>query len=306
MRTVFSNAEVAHVWAQQNQSHGRNSNDSFYFRGDTIYSDGSHFPIAKFHDYNTVLFTTQGYSNTTSRHISHTWSAISHKRIIMMHTISPIGKLGHVKNIREFFGDLKMYVGKQERARVADYTREIQTQIRYIQDYIDIFPEAKKYMSKPELVILEKGEEGLEELDGVFKSYKRKDALQRTKEKKAQEERRRVAELKAQEALKEWREGLHNWTHKLPNHKTYLRVAQGKVETSKNIVLEEAEAKRVFKFINICKEKQKDWRRNGQTFEIMEGRYQLDSVNKHGDMVAGCHTIVWAEIEAVAKQMNWI
>ena len=45
-RHVFPNREIPHLWAHQTQDEARNGTGSFYFRGATIYSYGSHFPIA--------------------------------------------------------------------------------------------------------------------------------------------------------------------------------------------------------------------------------------------------------------------
>lgn len=82
MKKVFSNSELAHAFALQNQDHGRTTNNSFYFYGDSLFSYGSHFCIAKFVDSDTVLFTTQTYSNTTAKHMSYSAHALSHKRKI--------------------------------------------------------------------------------------------------------------------------------------------------------------------------------------------------------------------------------
>jgi hypothetical protein len=46
MKHVFNSSEVPHIWALQQQNEGRNSQGNFYFNGATIYSYGSHFPIA--------------------------------------------------------------------------------------------------------------------------------------------------------------------------------------------------------------------------------------------------------------------
>ncbi len=45
-RHVFPNREIPHLWAHKTQDEGRNGTGSFYFTGATIYSYGSHFPIA--------------------------------------------------------------------------------------------------------------------------------------------------------------------------------------------------------------------------------------------------------------------
>jgi hypothetical protein len=82
MKKVFSNSDLAHVFALQNQYEGRTPNSSFYFYGTELFSYGSHFCIAKFVNEDTVLFTTRTYSNTTSKHLSYSASALSHKRKI--------------------------------------------------------------------------------------------------------------------------------------------------------------------------------------------------------------------------------
>lgn len=75
MRTVFSNAQCAHVWAQQTQPHGRGSSVSF---------EGSVFrsyqtPIARIvaGALGTVaLLTSEKYSTTTGKHMHHAHSAL--------------------------------------------------------------------------------------------------------------------------------------------------------------------------------------------------------------------------------------
>lgn len=80
MKKVFENRMVAHVWAQRNQEEGRSSNRHFYFKGDTIYSYGRHFPIARFTKdlagNDCVLITDQSYGISMSRHTSYTLQAI--------------------------------------------------------------------------------------------------------------------------------------------------------------------------------------------------------------------------------------
>ena len=69
MKTIFNNNELAHIWAGQKQDTGRNAIGTFYFKGTTIYSYGSHFPIATI-DGENVLFTMRKYSNTTAKQVS--------------------------------------------------------------------------------------------------------------------------------------------------------------------------------------------------------------------------------------------
>lgn len=86
MKHVFSDiSHVAHLWANQLQDDARNSGN-FYFDRDTIYSYGSHFPIAT-HVVNQdglkgVLFTERTYSVTTSSHLSVARQACRHLNVI--------------------------------------------------------------------------------------------------------------------------------------------------------------------------------------------------------------------------------
>lgn len=73
-------SDVAHVWAHKLQSDARNQTGSLYFQGDTIYSYGSHFPMARHvtdkDGRAVILFTTRSYSMTTSGHLSQVRRAI--------------------------------------------------------------------------------------------------------------------------------------------------------------------------------------------------------------------------------------
>jgi hypothetical protein len=84
MKTVFSNSQCAHVWAQQSQQHGRGSSVSF--RGPSFKSYRT--TIAKFvrapnggHPRDVVLFSSQSYSITTNgKHKANAWRAVRRLR----------------------------------------------------------------------------------------------------------------------------------------------------------------------------------------------------------------------------------
>ena len=77
---VFNTGEIPHLWAHRTQDEARNRQGNLYFTGSTIYSYGSHFPVARHVTNDTgeraVLFTTATYSVTTSSHCSAVRSAI--------------------------------------------------------------------------------------------------------------------------------------------------------------------------------------------------------------------------------------
>jgi len=79
MKKVFSsNAQLAHAWANSLQDEGRGSN--MFFNGNTIYSYGEHYEIAKFvtakNGQKVCFVNSNGYSNTTAKHTAHVFNAI--------------------------------------------------------------------------------------------------------------------------------------------------------------------------------------------------------------------------------------
>src|ERR1700748_730987 len=74
-----TNRECAHAWAHQHAAAGHTGN--LFFEGPTIYSYGKHFPIAMVYG-NTVFFTMDSYSSTTSQHKNLAAAAVSHKEIM--------------------------------------------------------------------------------------------------------------------------------------------------------------------------------------------------------------------------------
>lgn len=83
VRTVFgSHSSLAHTWAQQSFPVGYSSDRRMFFEGETIYSYGRHYAIARFTDLRdtegrrVVYFREDGYSVSTSKHRSHTRDAL--------------------------------------------------------------------------------------------------------------------------------------------------------------------------------------------------------------------------------------
>ncbi len=81
--TFGSHVNTCHVWAQQDDAtrNGKASDGRIYFEGATIYSYGSHFPMARFTDatlngQRVVLMTSKKYSVSTGSHMSYVSGAL--------------------------------------------------------------------------------------------------------------------------------------------------------------------------------------------------------------------------------------
>ena len=116
MRQVHTNDMVAHLWANQSQQCARSNNGNFYFEDDTIYSYGSHFPIAKHVD-NVVLFTTDTYSPTTGQHCSIVSSACSHLKTFHVPLISADDREDHQYNLKNYIERIEQELLSASRAR---------------------------------------------------------------------------------------------------------------------------------------------------------------------------------------------
>ena len=68
MKTVFSNSDLVHTFAQQTQNYGKSG--TMFFRDKNIYSYGYHYLLGEFINSSTIIINDIGYSNSTSKHIS--------------------------------------------------------------------------------------------------------------------------------------------------------------------------------------------------------------------------------------------
>lgn len=78
-KSVFKDAwDCIHRWASRSVPDGKSANT--FFRGNVVYSYGTHFPMARWvrlkNGSDVVFLTTRGYSSTTSGHLSATQQAI--------------------------------------------------------------------------------------------------------------------------------------------------------------------------------------------------------------------------------------
>lgn len=280
----MNNREVAHLWA--NQSRDRASGSHFYFEGDTIYSYGSHFPIAR-HYKGAVLFTSGSYSVTTAKHKSFVLAACHHLPIFRVSSVmdNPSGK-----DVREYAEEIKVACESAARARIPSL-ETVERVIKEANDFCERFG-FKTRFSMPD---------NWDEL-----REKAKAGLAKAREAKAQKQAR--LEREAQGKINQW---LAGESVTIPHFigKVYLRtrlfkaigVERMEMETSKGATVPLDEAQKAFRFCMVARAR--GWHRNGDQFKV--GDYHLDAVNEQG-VVAGCHRIAWDEIERFAKMQGWL
>ena len=283
MRTVMPTSEVCHTWAQQCQDNARNSSESVFFQGDTIYSYGHHFPMARILAGGRVLITTRTYSVTTSGHLSQAWRAVNHLESVQVNNVKAESKKEHLDNVKDGIEYICHCINKAKRARTYKdmWNRDALTRAEELTWY------AKEYLPRHKFNF---------DLSAIGEESAKIEA--REKKRKAREAKKR--EKLAKEKIEQWIDGL---SVSIPYgvNRVFLRVQGNEVQTSQGAFVPYDAAKKSFAFM--LRHKANGWKRNGETFAI--GQYQLDAVNDNG-IIAGCHRIDWQEINRFAQSENWI
>lgn len=296
-RHVFSNDELPHLWAYQTQTSGRNSTGSFYFEDETIYSYGTHFPIARWvendKEERAVLFTTRTYSPTTSQHVYGVRAAIP-KGTKIFSVLNPVTYKEEI--VRDFESDILYYLDKaaeaNKRNRPKWYEEALQKRANAI--------EFCQFFSLPtdELPTIPEEDKVREEVK------KRKDAERAEREER--EQKRKLAEEKENaERLERFLSGetvYARWGATYPDGTAALRIEGEEVVTSLGARVPISHAKRGLKFVREVVANGKEYVRNGHTLHL--GRYPIDKVEADGTLHAGCHVIRFAEIQRIGAELE--
>jgi hypothetical protein len=298
MKKVLSPDMVAHAWANQTQEEARTATKNLYFYGDSIYSYGGHFKIAK-HTTNekgekVVLFTTRGYSNTTAKHIRIVEHASNHLKKIYCNDPGS----GTFHNIESFGREIKSALSGLIKAKKPEkYIQPAEYALQKAEIYCKFFGEK---VPKEFYKLIDSAK------TGKYKDYLAKEAERIEKENQEKRERQ----------IKQHNKNISNW-RKFKNDKgeyspqsrlwtrldrDFLRIsADGeKIQTSQGIEIPLPVAKRILNTIRHILSKGGC---NGNcSLKILD--FQVNEINKDYIHV-GCHKIDIKEINSVAKKLNW-
>jgi hypothetical protein len=273
MKKVVTSHEVAHLFNGQHQTEATTQTRNFYFIGKSIYSYGSHFCIAKFVDFNTLLFTERGYSNTTAKHIRITASATSNRDKIYC----PYPDRDHESNFNYWVKDAELIAKNLLKARKPS---------KYISELNSVQYRAERYANYFGIEIPAR-------LLNVLSVTSKDEYVQHAEnvaEFNKQEERRKAREQAKAHAkqLKDWR------AFKVSNiygriDFDYLRVTDTDFETSQRVKIPVNIGLRLYKTIRTLKP--------GDAFLS----YQVKDITDTYIQI-GCHKIAFKEIDnAVSK-----
>jgi hypothetical protein len=295
--------EIAHNWAHQSET-GRRSYWNFYRENDTVYSYGSHFPVATHLTDHVILFNREESSKTTSEHQIEVEMAIPRgKKVIKTHSslikavTGPWGKVtiwdhtpaGRAQRIQPavraeidtIISKIRDYQKLRARAKKRSYIPDIQAELRYLQAIYDYIPFDRRKLTKTQRYYLKVGPVHLVNTEDIQAEVEAEKELQRER---------------TQREVEAFR------TFKRPNvvnsDKTYLRldVVNRRVETSRGIQVDLNEA---LAAAEICRKAKEKNRPVSPDFTI--AGWWVDTITANGSFHAGCHVISWNEIKRLIE-----
>ena len=298
MKTVFSSAELPHIWANGVTDYGRNtSNQSFqngvYFSYGTAIAEVRYHPKTKEKYY---ILNSTSYSITTSGHQSAVRSSIPAGTRVFRIDGKTMG-LNRVVPMDFKTAGTQLF---QHAIEMAAQTEGKAERSRKYKSYLE--QEAAGWMEKAQ------------EINKFFGLRRKvdKDTVTRIKEaaQKSEREAKRLAKEREERAKVVEDEDLEKWVmggnvyRLFYNSPVRLRIQPSNpetLETSLGATVSVTTAKRALSFI--LSKRASGWHENGEKFQL--DNYRLNAVNNTG-IVAGCHTIKWDEIERFAKTQGWI
>ncbi len=293
LKRVFRNAsEVAHVWAQRSQDEGRSSN--CFFEGDTIYSYGRHFPIARFIERNNevaVLFTTRTYSVTTAKHLGFVRDALRGLDYPVFDVPAPTDSPREEEILSYYQRNINRCVQLAGKARkLGDH------HLATAQDYFNRYTEIAEFFGFKKQIELNAAT-----IADAKAAVKRQNELKKAAAAKAEFELANTEIINAQ-LIQIWRECGEPPTGVVwqgPRvQRTLLRVKGDEIETSRGAFVPLKQAVRLWPIIRNCREK------GNAASQGKIGHYQITGIDKQGNATIGCHFIEYREFEMIAKQLG--
>ena len=142
-KQVFSNDELPYVWLGREQDTGKTPGGRMYFTGDTIFSYGSHFPIARIrtapNGEEVILMPTRTYSKTTAKHIWAVEYALRRQPLQVVYCNDPSVVTSHDSNLKRFKNAMDTIAEKHAKARKPWlYSRGIFNEARMAREYCGV------------------------------------------------------------------------------------------------------------------------------------------------------------------------
>jgi hypothetical protein len=283
---------VAHCWAHRAQESARNPGNNFYFDGDTIYSYGAHFPIARHVETKrgrAVLFTTRDYSVTTSGHKSIVLDACRHLTVFHVRHVCDNNRKGQFAEYRQRYVEL-----------ARKYSRARSNKPWILGSLRDLVDEANRFAQFFALRSRLSMPEDLSAMETECRAIEQREKARKQRQEAKRQREWETRKVEAMAKLDEWANGgaIDRWAFGGYDLPIRLRIKGDELQTSRGARVPLDHAIKAFRIIKRLHDKGHAYERNGHTIHL--GHFVLDAVDPQGNVTAGCHQVEWEEIERVA------
>ena len=302
-RKVVSTKMVAHLWAHQTQDEARNKQGNFYFRDFTIYSYGSHFPIARIYqtkDSGTVvLFTNKKYSVTTANHKGIVQCSIPFgAHIVVVPHVFAVGHVDHKMNLRYLRNE---FIRTQEElVRSRKHSDSCESRLNALMQQHAVYRAAFGVNLDTPLELTEGFEEEAKARVKAQQKAKREATKAAIKAAKEKEER-------SKQAMEEWKQGKLT-TYPIHHLPVALRVKPTEpetVQTSKGAEVPLSHAARLWKMVKAIKAGHREpYIHNGHS-TLHAGVFRVGQIRHDGTLITGCHVIEFDAMREFAERLGW-
>jgi hypothetical protein len=331
-RKVFPTDEIPHLWAHQITPEARNAGRNLYFKGATIYSYGSHFPIARHvtsanGKRKAVLFTTRDYSNTTSKHKHLVRCALPAETIRFYVPQVDVGAFSRNHNLAYFIREMgNEWIKAQKSIKYgASHIASMRGLLANAKAYAKFFGASAADLKLPATP------KQIRELQTKIaaRETKRKQREQWAAENPSEAQRIRqeafakrnaAAIAKYENEKQEWYAGershfpqnpaLKSWQQSRNAELRIVTVAESSthnvqvVQTSLGVSVPIDHAIRGLRLVRAVMQSGREYKRNGHTEHL--GPYAVDSIAIDGTLKAECHVITWDSIARIAPALDSI
>lgn len=273
----MKNQEVAHRWAQRKGDSGKGSN--FFYEGDTLYSYGRHFIVAKHmtspKGREFVLANPDSYSQSTTRHQYYAKRALSeHTQIIYVNpgNHTPQRWLEELRSRYEHTLD-RMKRSRSSQALIAADLDSLRQQMYFV-------------VLEYELDAQTPTAEDYSDLLAAF------EARERVRQDKR--DAKHAAQIEA------WKRG--DAIRAPHTRKVYLRVWGETIETSHGANVPARVAPSLWRAVLRAKREGRSYKPTPS--EAPVGYYTLGEIYADGSIRVGCHHIEFDELERIAGVLN--
>lgn len=305
-----TNADIAHYFFHSDDRDQSNQRGTFYFKNDTIYSYGEHFPIARIVNENTLLFTTRTYSVSTGKQVLLVRKAVPlDMEVIYMsdvcaytnsYLINPERILTKKYQRSVYLEEIGMLVDLEKKLAKTRDGSGVQHQV--FGEINTIIDNCNKYSKLFKLGFRAKTIRLLD--DALMVELKKKHGKSLLKDRKKRALELKKNKVKNADKLARWIQGESYHMNLIGDNTVHCRVKDGNVETSMNARFETKFAKMVWQQITKCRDNNESWKSNGHTIEL--GMYQVNSISNNGTLVAGCHKVFYEQMLPVATELGLI